>query len=150
MTLRFLGKYRPGINNMSTGAILTVLSNIPWGQVIDNAPKVADGAAKLWGSVTSFRRKTAPLLESTTDAGASKLTEVEVLRAAVLDIEESIKIISGQMSDSSILIRDLAQQNTQLINRIELNQSELVKTRVVAIAFGILLTAAVIFLWFQH
>ena len=41
---------------MSTGAIITVLANIPWGQVIDNAPKVADGAARLWGAVTGSRK----------------------------------------------------------------------------------------------
>ncbi len=45
---------------MSTGAILTVLSNIPWGQVVENAPKVAEGAAKLWNSVTNFRKSASP------------------------------------------------------------------------------------------
>ena len=135
---------------MSTGAILTVLSNIPWGQVIDNAPKVADGAAKLWGSVTSFRRKTAPILEAVAQTGEGKLTEIEVLRASVSDMEESIKILSGQMSDSSKLIKDLAEQNTQLISRIELNRAEIVKSRLVAVLFGISMAAATTYLWLRH
>ena len=135
---------------MSTGAILTVLSNIPWGQVIDNAPKVADGAAKLWGSVTSFRKKTSPVLDAPAQADGVKLTETETLRATIADMEESIKILSGQMSDSSTLIKNLAEQNTQLIYRIELNRAELAKLRVAAIAFGISLTAAIIYLWLRH
>ena len=31
---------------------VTVLQMVPWGEVIKNAPKVADGAVKLWSSVT--------------------------------------------------------------------------------------------------
>lgn len=30
---------------------LTVLKMVPWGDVIENAPKVAQGAKKLWSSV---------------------------------------------------------------------------------------------------
>ena len=37
---------------MAVGTLITVLSNIPWGQVVENAPKVAEGAVKLWNSVT--------------------------------------------------------------------------------------------------
>ena len=31
---------------------VTVLQMVPWGEVIKNAPKVADGAVKLWNSVS--------------------------------------------------------------------------------------------------
>ena len=34
---------------------VTVLQMVPWGEVIKNAPKVADGAVKLWNSVSKKR-----------------------------------------------------------------------------------------------
>ena len=44
---------------------LVVLQSVPWTDVIRNAPKVADGAKKLWNTVN---RKT-PAQESPTEAG---------------------------------------------------------------------------------
>jgi hypothetical protein len=39
---------------------LTVLQNVPWSDVLKNAPKVADGARKLWSSVGKKPQPTSP------------------------------------------------------------------------------------------
>ena len=130
---------------MSTGVILTVLSNIPWGQVVENAPKVADGAAKLWSSVSGFRRK-APAPASPDQTGTPALTEAEALRSRVQSLEEAVKDLSDQMQASSELIKALADQNTQLIQRIELNRVRLVRLGTAAAVLGVVLMTAVGFL----
>lgn len=127
---------------MSTGAILTVLSNIPWGQVVDNAPKLAEGAGKLWNSVTGLRKKTTGEVQEPVNAP----TETEVLRSQMQALDETVKNLSDQMRASSELIKALADQNTQLVQRIELHRVRLLRVSVVAAMTGILLVAAVAFI----
>jgi hypothetical protein len=134
------------LNSMSTGAILTVLSNIPWGQVVENAPKVADGAAKLWSSVTGFRKKSASASSPTGSTGTPALTETEVLRAQVQALEEAVKSLTDQMQASSELIKALADQNTQLVQTVESNRVRLYRLAVVAAVAGVVLFAAIAFL----
>lgn len=127
---------------MSTGAILTVLSNIPWGQVVENAPKVADGAAKLWNSVTSFRRSAvAPSLVNDSDSKKPP-SETETLRSQLQALGETVTSLQEQMQASSELIKALADQNTQLVQRIELNRIRLNRASIATISLGIVLLAA--------
>ena len=127
--------------DMSTGAILTVLSHIPWGQVVDNAPKVADGAARLWSTVTGFRTKAAD--GTAASAGAKAPTGTEALRGRVEALEETVRHLSEQMQASSELIKALADQNAQLVQTIELNRSRLVRLAWAAGATYIALAAVV-------
>jgi hypothetical protein len=128
---------------MSTGAILTVLSNIPWGQVMENAPKVADGAAKLWGKVTGSQKSAASAQGLGGSASTNAPTETEALRSQLMALETSMKDLEEQMRASSELIKALADQNTQLVQRIELNRVRLRRLSWVAAASGLLLLAAV-------
>ena|ERR1700741_3061334 len=86
---------------------LSVLKSVPWEEVISKAPRVAEGAKKLWKSVsrTPPEPGTAPPLES----------QLAHLRAAVNNLHE-------QMQASSELIKTLAEQNAELIRRIERNR----------------------------
>jgi hypothetical protein len=125
---------------MSTGAIITVLANIPWGQVIDNAPKVADGAARLWGAVTGSRKPPAP------EPGAQPLSETERLTAQVAALESATLALQEQMRASSELIKALADQNTQLVQRVEIHRVRLMRVSVAASVGGLLLAAVVVYL----
>ena len=125
---------------MSTGAIITVLANIPWGQVIDNAPKVADGAARLWGAVTGSRKPAAP------EAGAQPLSETDRLKAEVAALESATLALQEQMRASSELIKALADQNTQLVQRAELQRVRLVRLALAAGASTVLMLSAIVYL----
>jgi hypothetical protein len=127
--------------DMSTGAILTVLSHIPWGQVVDNAPKVADGAARLWSTVTGFRTKATE--GTAASAAATAPTETEAFRARVDALEETVRHLSEQMQASSELIKALADQNAQLVQTLELNRLRLVRLAWAGAAMGIALAGAV-------
>jgi hypothetical protein len=135
---------------MSTGAILTVLSNIPWGQVVENAPKVADGAAKLWGKVTGSQKSagSAQGLDGSASTGAP--SETEALRSQLLALEASMKHLEEQMRASSELIKALADQNTQLVQRIELNRVRLWRLSWMAAGSGLVLLAALGYLMLRQ
>jgi len=106
---------------MAAGTLFTVLANIPWGQVVDNAPKLADGASKLWRKVA--KRQANPI-EPTTHAASidTEPSDLSALQAKVQDLEATSSSLQDQMQTSTELIKELAEQNTQLVQRIELNR----------------------------
>ena len=128
---------------MSAGVIFTVLSNIPWAQVVENAPKVAEAAGKLWSRAT---RRDAEAIEKLAAKSRRPASEAELLRQRVDGLEEALKTLQNEMRASSQLIKELAEQNTVLVQRIELNRLNLVRlTTATAIGFGVLV-ALVLFL----
>ena len=109
---------------MAGGVLFTVLSNIPWGQVIDNAPKLAEGATRLWNSVGGLRKK-APAQAQQAPPDAALQTPAELLAAQVQALQDEVRELSAQMQASTELLKALAEQNTQLVQRIELNRVRL-------------------------
>lgn len=123
---------------MAAGTIITILSNIPWGQVVENAPKVADGAARLWNAVT--RKKPGQSPDTNTKPGADVApSETEVLMKRLEAMEE-------QMRASAELIKALAEQNTQLVRKIELNSVRLHRLATAAAIGAIALLGAIVYL----
>ena len=122
---------------------LAVLQLVPWTDVIKNAPKVADGAKKLWQTVGN---KPPPPAETT--GTAVQLTPegqaIAALQARLLTLENATQDLHEQMLASSELIKSLAEQNTQLIRRAEVNRLRLLwlasVTAVVAVVAVIGLT----------
>lgn len=92
---------------------LSVLQMVPWGEVISNAPKVADGAKKLWNSVGKKPGTTAEPAAAPAEVSLAGLqVQVKAAEAAIAELHE-------QMLASSELIKALAEQNAQLIQRVE-------------------------------
>lgn len=100
---------------------LTVLQNVPWAEVIRNAPKVAEGAKKLWSSVS----KAPPAADP--DAP---------LQAQVAALEVSVETLKAQLAESSQLVAALAEQNARLVERIEANRRKLVWLAAATAVFG--------------
>ncbi|RRS03023.1 hypothetical protein EIP75_17950 [Aquabacterium soli] len=95
---------------------LTVLQAVPWSDVIRNAPKVAEGAGKLWDAVG---RKVSTKPAATSSAGSTASSPLDTRLAT---LEATVADLHAQMLASSQLIKDLAEQNTQLIRRAEINR----------------------------
>ena len=104
---------------------LAVLQMVPWSDVIKNAPKVADSAKKLWGSVG----QKAPVATTATTGNLAQLSPegrtIAALQARVLTLESVTEGLHEQMLASSELIKALAEQNTQLIRRAEVSRIRL-------------------------
>lgn len=100
----------------------TLLSLVPWKDVIANAPKVADGAMKLWKSVAG-KPVPAPTRGSASNAPATAeaLTPV-AMEARIRALESEVTELRGQMVSSVGLVKQLAEQNSELVRRIEVNR----------------------------
>lgn len=101
---------------------MSVLKMVPWSDVISNAPKVADGAKKLWSTVA---KKTGVATEAEAPAepaAAHELPAVELLarlQAQLARQEQGLSELHQQMVSSTALIQTLAEQNAQLVERVE-------------------------------
>lgn len=114
---------------------MTVLAAVPWTEVIKNAPKVAEGAKKLWNTVGRKDGKT-----SVTDVAAARSSSDPVARIAALEL--MVDELNRQMQASAELIKALAEQNTQLVERIELNRRRMIRLSIIVL----LLFAGMLFL----
>jgi hypothetical protein len=132
---------------MAAGSIISVLSKIPWGQVVENAPKVTEAAAKLWNTVTNRRKQDSRQNEQSTTSSDAPLSELDLLKAKILALEDGVKCLQDQMQESSELIKSLAEQNTLLVQRIELNRVRLVRLAIATTLGGTILLAIAIYLF---
>jgi len=142
---------------VTTGTILTVLSNIPWGKVVENAPKLADGAARLWGAVRKRGDGAAEdgaagdvAAEMVAPDAAPEATAVEQLAARLAGrveaLEGRVGELQAQLAASSELVKDLAEQNAQLVQRIELHQQQLRRLALGGAAVAVLLAVGLAWL----
>ena len=106
-------------------AWLSVLKMVPWGEVISNAPKVTEGAKKLWSAVAGqASAPETPAPEPAVDTG-SQAQALSELAARLTRAQAAIDGLHAQMLSSTELIQSLAEQNTQLIRRVEANRLRL-------------------------
>jgi len=102
---------------------LTVLQAVPWSDVISNAPKVAEGAKKLWSTVSKKPATATPAATDSAAASSSPPSQaLAVLESRVLALEAAAAQTHEQLVASSELIKALAEQNAQLIRGIEANR----------------------------
>ena len=104
---------------------ISLLSAVPWKDVISSAPAVADSAKKLWNTVTKkVPLENIPTFELT--AGASTDSElINKLLNKLNELDTTVIELQKQMLASSELIKALADQNTALIKRVEVNRIRL-------------------------
>lgn len=95
---------------------LHVLKAVPWNDVINNAPKIAEGAREL---LRSIGKKTKGKKDGTSKPEAVSLNEMD---DRITTIESSLYELESQMLSSAEIIKKLCEQNAELINRIELNR----------------------------
>ncbi len=119
---------------------LTVLKMVPWGDVIENAPKVASGAKKLWQTVGKKPVMAAPAA-SVQEAMRSESPAVAALLSQVAELQVAVADLHQQMLDSSELIQSLAQQNTQLNKRVEVNRVRLLWLTALVIGLALVLVS---------
>ena len=104
---------------------VTVLQVVPWSEVIRNAPKVAECAKKLWNAVG--KKPAAPeVTETSMQPAVSPEQTMDELKARADVLEGTVADLHEQMFAASELIKALADQNTQLIRRIETNRVHMI------------------------
>lgn len=113
---------------------LTVLQSVPWKEVVSTAPLVADGARKLWRTIGG---KPAEAVGGPA-ATAPEAHGLADLQARLAANEAATARLHEQMLASSELIKALAEQNTQLIMRIEAGRVRVLWLAGVAVVSAVL------------
>ncbi|MFM2035434.1 MAG: hypothetical protein RL459_699 [Pseudomonadota bacterium] len=113
---------------------LTVLQSVPWNDVISNAPKVADGAKRLWQKVGKQASEAAPPVPEAADALATSDQQLLALQAQVVALHQSVGRLQDELLASSELITELAQQNSGLIERAQAQDRRLARVTWLALA----------------
>lgn len=92
---------------------LGLLKSVPWNEVVSNAPKIAEGAKSLWGAVSKRIRA------GDDEAAPEAASPENDLAARIATLEASQRELHAQLATSSELIRSLAEQNAQLVTRLD-------------------------------
>lgn len=101
---------------------LAILKTVPWTDVVRNAPQIADGARKLWGAIATKPTSAEIELEADQFIHSSETHTIDSLQKRLAVVESAWSDLHNQMLASSELIKALAEQNTQLVKKIELNR----------------------------
>lgn len=121
---------------------MAVLQLVPWSDVISNAPKIAEGAKKLWSAVGKKPpvHDVVPLAVDDRPSGMAAVEKrLQAMEAATAELHE-------QMLASADLIKTLAEQNTQLVKRIEVNRARLVVLAAVTFIVAIIAITSLVLL----
>lgn len=117
---------------------MAVLQLVPWSDVISNAPKIAEGAKKLWNSIgkkpplPAAGNAPAPLVADADPSGMAAVEKrIQAMEIATTELHE-------QMLASADLIKTLAEQNTQLVKRIEVNRTRLIALALVTFVVAVI------------
>ncbi|GMU50422.1 MAG: hypothetical protein AMXMBFR31_26480 [Candidatus Desulfobacillus denitrificans] len=124
---------------------LTILKSVPWTEVIRNAPKVAEGARKLWNAVGKQRAADEAADAAAPPAASHEPHTLEALEARVAALEAAVSDLHGQMFASSELIKELAEQNAQFVKRIEANRKRTFWLGAATLALAIVVFSALPF-----
>jgi hypothetical protein len=117
---------------------LTVLKSVPWSEVISNAPKVVDGAKTLWNTVA----KKPVAAKAPAAPAAAKAT----LEGRLASMEEAVSDLQTQMRASTEIIKELADQNAQLIRRIEANRVRVLWLTAVTVGLAVVVLVGILVL----
>lgn len=113
------------------------LKLIPWSDVLSNAPMVADGAKRLWSTVAKKPTSSQGETEGFAPAGASESQVHDRTHARLVALEAAIADLHSQMVASSGLIQALADQNAQLIARVDADRARVRRLVIVGWLFAI-------------
>jgi len=92
---------------------LSALKFVPWGQVIDSAPQIVQGARKLMG-------RTQPQAGPPAAAPAASPAGLQDgLREQVAALQQRVAHLEEEQRASAVLIRSLAEQNAQVVRAVD-------------------------------
>ena len=112
---------------------LKVLKAVPWSDVIAAAPQVANGARRLWDTVGRKPAGSNGMAEEAiAPAPIMGDDELAVLAGRIEQQDVAIAQMHGQLRDASKLITELADQNAQLIAKMEAARGRLQVVGVIA------------------
>ena len=103
----------------------TVLKTVPWSDVISAAPQVATGARRLWDTVNRKSGAVDPATGLSPEMAVQEDDIIGLLLARAEQSDAELTDLRNQMRSASELIANLADQNAQLIAKIDVQRQKL-------------------------
>lgn len=122
----------------------TVLKTVPWSDVISAAPQVATGARRLWDTVNRKSGAVDPATGLSPEMAAQEDDIIGLLIARSEQNDAELNDLRNQMRSASELIANLADQNAQLIAKIDVQRQKITWLGVTAGLSGLLAVVALI------
>lgn len=104
----------------------TVLKTVPWSDVISAAPQVASGARRLWDTVNRGGQAGDGPVGVAPGGYAQEEDVLGLLVGRLEQNEAELHEMRGQMRSASELIANLADQNAQLVARLDAQRQKMV------------------------
>jgi len=99
---------------------LAAFKTIPWKEVLIAAPSIAQGAGKLWSRVTRRGKQVWPEGAPFEDKLSSPPETLAAIEARLVFLETRTREISSEAASSSELIKSLAEQNSRLVQAVDI------------------------------
>ena len=125
---------------------LAILTAVPWVEVMRKAPEVAENAKKLWKTIAKKSPKSELEVRNEHSVFASEDQEISWLKERLTAIEAANSDLRNQMLKSAELIQALADQNAQLIIRMELNRKRILRLAALTILIGVIAVYCIIYI----
>lgn len=103
----------------------TVLKTVPWSDVISAAPQVATGARRLWDTVNRKSGAVDPATGLSPEMAVQEDDIIGLLLARAEQNDAELTDLRNQMRSASELIANLADQNAQLIAKIDVQRQKI-------------------------
>ncbi|MDY0964079.1 MULTISPECIES: hypothetical protein [Massilia] len=122
----------------------TVLKTVPWSDVISAAPQVATGARRLWDTVNRKPGAVDPATGLSPEMAAQEDDIIGLLVARSEQNDAELNDLRNQMRAASELIANLADQNAQLIAKMDVQRQKITWLSVTAGLSALLAVVALI------
>ena len=122
----------------------TVLKTVPWNDVISAAPQVATGARRLWDTVNRKPGAVDPATGLSPEMAAQEDDIIGLLVARSEQNDAELNDLRNQMRAASELIANLADQNAQLIAKMDVQRQKITWLSVTAGLSALLAVVALI------
>ena len=103
----------------------TVLRTVPWSEVISAAPQVATGARRLWDTVNRKQGAAEGAAGVAPEAYGQEEDIIGLLINRVEQNDAELTDLRNQMRSVSELIANLADQNAQLIAKVDVQRQKM-------------------------
>ncbi len=134
---------------MIARTILKVASQIPWDKVIERAPSVAEKAGTLWKSIRSKNKRLSVDESMVYSSYSTELSESDLLKARLDRLDERVESLEEEIQAFSGLIKTLAEQNTSLVQRIELQRIRLIRQSLLFAGVTAVLAGMIVYLFIR-
>ena len=125
--------------------LMAVLKAIPWGQVIENAPQLVDGAQKLFSRLKKDKERTPDVIAPDPSPDEDEGERLRMLERYVQENRLELQQLHQNLSDTADLLSHLTGQNAKMVDEIDLLRRQTRRLQRMLVAVSIVLAAVVLY-----